>query len=459
MLNLSAVEVILSLVSVFTCLLIISIWIRQAKEGRQHYSLSFTFIWLFLVVLLTFLSQLLLEPSSFNQPLHTLSDPKNFNSSTYIIDTSNTPLSGLTVLSIVKITSDGSSTPKDANNATQNNQSQLQICVLFAHFEQILWFGVGMSLLRYTWYLYHSLRRKLGVVSPRLMEAIAEHDPTARGTRAYSTGIDSDIAAGFSFTRRPIKGISDVWGMMPVFIVVPIAIVGLVIKTCFRSMFCCCCCMSSRNNDKTPISDQNRTVMEEEVQRKMKAKSIKDVFEAWPKWPKYMEDDPSANHRATEPSDHQLAEIRVHSPDVGYSSFHPTTAAPMTSEHPTLAAKLRVTHLDLNDTYDESYGYDITKQRIRYHRDSWSHRIRVIMAVHQQLLGDIFVCIVIPALAFVPLYVVPAQGRAYDVYPDRGGCRVSSSWGSDDWTRMVVLLALNMVIAVFGLLFASKCCT
>ncbi|KAG0284760.1 hypothetical protein BGZ96_010891 [Linnemannia gamsii] len=393
MLSLSAVEVILGLVSALTCLLIISIWIRQAKEGR------------------------------------------------------------LTAISNVKISSDGSSTPKDANNATPQNLSQLQICVLFAHFEQVLWLGVGISLLRYTWYLYYSLRRKLGVVSPHLMEAIAEHDPAARGTRVHGAGIESDMAAGFSFTRRSIRNFSDVWGMMPVFIVVPVAIVGLVIKTCFRSVFCCYC-MSSHNNDKTPISDQNRTVMEEEIQRKMKAKNVKDVFEAWPKWPKYMEDDPSSNHQAIGPSDHQLTEVRVHSSDIGSTSFHPTTAATIVSEHPTLAAKLRVTHLDLNDTHEESYGYDITKQRIRYHRDSWSHKTRVIMTVHQQLICDIIVCIVIPAIAFVPLFAIPAQDRAYDVYPDRGGCRVSSIWGSGDWIRMVVLLALNTGIAVFGLLFA-----
>lgn len=443
MVTLSAIEVILTIFGALACLLIISIWIRQAKEGRQHYSLSFMFFWLVLVALLTFLSQFLLEPSSFD-PL----------TPAYLIDPTHTTLSGLTAISGL------STTPK--------NRSQLRICVLFAHFEEVLWLGVGMSLLRWTCYLYRSLRRKLGVVSPRLMEAIAEHDPAAVrvGSRGHGGGgggggVEADMAAGYSFTRRSIRSCADVWGMMPVFIVVPVAIMWLVVKTCIRSVFCGC--WLSGNDSMTPILDQNRAVMEEEIQRKMKAKDVKDVFEAWPKWPKYMNDDPLAiqNHNqnrvAAEPS-HELTEVRVQSPlqDVGSSSSRPTSGS-IVSEHPTLATKLRVTHLDLNDTNEESYGYDITKQRIRYHKDSWSYKTRVMMAVHQQLFGDIIFCIVIPVLTFIPLYVLPARNRTYDVYPGRGGCRVSGNGGQADWIRMVVLLTLNTAIAVFGLLFASKC--
>ena len=436
----SAVGVILTIFSALTCLLIISIWTRQAKEGRQHYSLSFMFIWLLLVALLTFLSQFLLEPSSFDPLLPA-----------YLINLNHTTLSGLTVISGI------STTPK--------NLSKIQICVLFAHFEEVLWLGVGMSLLRWTCYLYRSLRRKLGVVSPRLMEAVAEHDPAAIrvGSRGYGGGgggVEADMAAGYSFTRRSIRSFADVWSMMPVFIVVPVAIIWLIIKTFIRSV--CCGCYLSGNDSKTPISDQNRVVMEEEIQRKMKAKNVEDVFEAWPKWPKYMDDDPLANQNQNQnqiaaESPHKLTEIRVQSPlpDVGPMSSRPISAS-IVSEHPTLATKLRVTHIDLNDTHEESYGYDITKQRIRYHRDSWSHKARVMMAVHQRLISDFFFCIVIPALTFIPLYVFPAQDRAYDFYPDRGGCRVSSNRGQVDWIRMVVLLTLNTVISVFGLLFASK---
>ncbi|KAF9550225.1 hypothetical protein EC957_001131 [Mortierella hygrophila] len=438
MVTLSTVEVILTIFGVLTCLLIISIWIRQAKEGRQHYPLSFMFIWLLLVALLTSLSQLLLGPSSFDPLLPT-----------YPIDPTHTTLSGLTAIRSI--------------STTPNNFSRIQTCVLFAHFEEVLWLGVGMSLLRWTCYLYGSLRRKLGVVSPRLMEAVAEHDPVAvrMGSRGYGGGgggggVEVDMTAGYSFTRRSIKSFADVWGMMPVFIVVPVAIIWLVIKTCIRSI-CCGCCLSGKGS-KAPISDQNRTVMEEEIQRKMKAKKVEDVFEAWPKWPKYMDDDPLANQNqnqvAAEPS-HELTEIRVQSPlpDVGSSPSRPTSGS-IVSEHPTLATKLRVTRLDLNDTHEESYGYDITKQRIRYHRDSWSHKTKVMMAVHQRLIGDIFFCIAIPALAFIPLYILPARDRTYDVYPYRGGCRVTSNHGQADWIRMVVLLTLNTVIAIFGLLFA-----
>ncbi|KAF9147734.1 hypothetical protein BG015_010586 [Linnemannia schmuckeri] len=445
MVALSAFEVALVVFSVLACLLIISIWVRQAKERRQHFSLSFMFIWLLLVALLTFLSQFLLEPSSFDLSLPEISGLQTFNSA-YLIDPTHGPVSGLTAVSTIAIT------PK--------NVSQLQTCVLFAHFEEVLWLGVGISLLRWTWYLYSSLRRKLGVVSPRLIEAVAEHDSAAvRGsTRAYGGsggGVESNMAAGFSFTRRSIRSLSDVWGMMPVFIVVPVAIMGLVIKTCIRSVFCCYC-LARNSNDKTPISDQNRAVMEEEIQRKMKAKNVGDVFEAWPKWPKYMDDDPLANQNqvAAEPSD-QFTQLHVQSPlpDVGSLSSQSTTTS-LVSEHPTLAAKLRVTRLDLNDTHEESYGYDITKQRIRYHRDSWSHKTRVMMVVHRRLIGDICVCIVIPALAFIPLYVIPAQDRAYNIYRNRGGCRVSDNGSQADWVRMVVLLTLNTFIAVFGLLFA-----
>ncbi|KAF9278610.1 hypothetical protein BGZ88_000453 [Linnemannia elongata] len=441
MTTLSAVEVILIIFGALTCLLVISIWIHQAKEGRQHYSLSFMFIWLLLVALLTLLCQFFLGPSSFHPLLPV-----------YPVNSTPTTFSGLTAISSI------STTPK--------NLSQLQICVLFAHVEEVLWLGVGMSLLRWTCYLYRSLRRKLGVVSPRLMEAVAEHDSAAVkvGSRGYGGGggggVEADMAAGYSFTRRSIRSFADVWAMMPVFIVVPVAIVWLVIKTCIRSV-CCGCCLSG-SDSKTPISDQNRAVMEEEIQRKMKAKNVEDVFEAWPKWPKYMDDDPLANQNrnqkqnqvAAEPS-HELTEIRVQSPlpHVGSSSSRPTSGS-IVSEHPSLATKLRVTRLDLNDTHEESYGYDITKQRIRYHRNSWSHKTRIMMAVHQRLIGDIFFCVVIPALTFIPLYVFPAQNRTYDVYPDRGGCRVSSNGGQADWIRMVVLLILNTVVAVFGLLFA-----
>ncbi|KAH7044755.1 hypothetical protein BKA57DRAFT_494621 [Linnemannia elongata] len=441
MTTLSAVEVILIIFGALTCLLVISIWIHQAKEGRQHYSLSFMFIWLLLAALLTLLCQFFLGPSSFHPLLPV-----------YPVNSTPTTFSGLTAISSISIT------PK--------NLSQLQICVLFAHVEEVLWLGVGMSLLRWTCYLYRSLRRKLGVVSPRLMESVAEHDPAAVkvGSRGYGGGggggVEADMAAGYSFTRRSIRSFADVWAMMPVFIVVPVAIVWLVIKTCIRSV-CCGCCLSG-NDSKTPISDQNRAVMEEEIQRKMKAKNVEDVFEAWPKWPKYMDDDPLANQNrnqkqnqvAAEPS-HELTEIRVQSPlpHVGSSSSRPTSGS-IVSEHPSLATKLRVTRLDLNDTHEESYGYDITKQRIRYHRNSWRHKTRIMMAVHQRLIGDIFFCVVIPALTFIPLYVFPAQNRTYDVYPDRGGCRVSSNGGQGDWIRIVVLLILNTVVAVFGLLFA-----
>ncbi|KAG0204814.1 hypothetical protein BGX33_008267 [Mortierella sp. NVP41] len=353
--------------------------------------------------------------------------------------------------------------------------SQLQTCILFAHFDEVIWLGVGTALLQWTWYLYRSLRRKLGVVSPRLMEAIAENDPNSRGNR-FAQGYDADMAAGFSFDRS-IRSSADVWAMFPSFIVAPVVILVAVLKTCIRRT--CCCCFAGSN---APISVQNRAVMEEEIRKKMKQKDVEDVFEAWPKWPSYMEDDPSANRATTEAFDEPF-EIQVHrgpgtsirpaAPSIVSArpsldpSVRPSLApsarpsiAPSArpsidpSARPSLATKLRVSRLDLNDTHDESYGYDITRQRIRYRKDSWGHKFRVMLTVHERLINDIVGCIVIPALVFIPLYLVSAKNRSYEVFPGRGGCRVSSNGAQSDWVRVVMLEVLNAVIAVVGLLLS-----
>ncbi|KAF9135579.1 hypothetical protein BGW39_001905 [Mortierella sp. 14UC] len=255
------------------------------------------------------------------------------------------------------------------------------------------------------------------------------------------------MAAGYSYTRS-IRSFADIWALMPTVVVVPVAIIGLVLKTCIRSV--CCCCFASKDN--TSISDLNRAVMEDEIQQKMKAKNVKDVFEAWPKWPNYTEDDPLAI-KAAEPASEQLCEIELYYPKDISPSSRPTTMS-FVSEPPTLATKLGVAHLDLSNTHEESYGYDMTRQRIRYHRNSWSFKCRVFLAVYHQLVSDIVVCIVIPLLAFLLLFFAPAQNRAYDVYPNHGGCRVSSNGALADWVRTVVLQVLLTLIAALGLLFS-----
>ncbi|KAF9905070.1 hypothetical protein EC991_002023 [Linnemannia zychae] len=365
-----------------------------------------------------------------------------------LIPPTNMPLSGLTAVQYVDTIVNQPLSPRLNTDSKADirrpSLSQFQICTVFAHLEEALWLGAGMSLLQWTWYLFRSLRRKLGVVSSHLMEVVVENEPTSRSCRGYG-GVESDMAAGYSFTRS-IRSLADIWALMPTFIVVPLAIIGLVLKTCIRSA--CCCCFSTTND--TPISEHNRAVMEEEIQQKMKAKNVEDVFEAWPKWPKYIEDDPTAA-RAVESASEQLCEIQIHSPTDIAPSSHSTA---FVSEPPNLATKLGVARLDLNDTHEENYSYDITKQRIRYHRNSWSFKFRVFLAVHHQLLSDIVVCIVIPFFAFLLLFFVPAQNRAYDIYPSRGGCRVSSNGALNDWVRMVVLQALLSLIAALGLLFS-----
>ncbi|KAF9924145.1 hypothetical protein FBU30_005839 [Linnemannia zychae] len=381
------------------------------------------FIWLAILAVLTLLSQFLLEPTSFPTyafdaslpiPPH-LNDPQFV---LYLISPTHTPLSGYTA--IVRVSSINGVSYNGTNKIVAPNLAQVQACVLFAHLEEILWLGACVSLLQWTWYLYRSLKRKLGVVSPRLMEAVAEYDSASRGIRTYA-GVESDMSAGFSFTRT-IRSLADICTMLPTFIILPIVIVGVILKTCILRT--CCFCLTS--SDTASISDQSRDAMEEEIQRKMAVNDADDIFEAWPKWPNYL-DDPLASTRTHVESSENLPEIQaqVKAPPHAHSSISTPTSMTFVSEHPSLATKLGVSRLDLNDTHEEIYGYDITKKRIRYHRNSWSHRFRVLLVVHHQLIHDTFICVVIPLLVFMVQYFVPTEDRAYDVYPNRGGCRVS----------------------------------
>ncbi|KAG0257117.1 hypothetical protein BG011_004167 [Mortierella polycephala] len=292
-----------------------------------------------------------------------------------------------------------------------------QICIIVAHLSDILWLGTSLALMQWSWYLYRCLSRKLGIVNPRLMDVIAANNPTA--PRSQDNAVESQFTAGFSF-ERSFRSFADLWFSMPVFIVTPFALLGLMIQTGFRQCFCFC-----RTTDDAPDVEGQGDDLVSWISR---ANAIQEQS----------------------PTSSAIS-------DTGVGSSASAAGFSIVSEHrpaSSLAAKLRVSRVDLIENQEESYSYDITGRRIRYRKDSWVHKFKQRVAGHKKILEDVFVCIGLPTIVFIALLSVSAQGRSYEVYPKRGGCRVSRTSGHDDWISILVLEALITGVALSGLLFA-----
>ncbi|ORZ27441.1 hypothetical protein BCR41DRAFT_383858 [Lobosporangium transversale] len=173
-----------------------------------------------------------------------------------------------------------------------------------------------------------------------------------------------------------------------------------------------------------------------------------DLFEAWPKWPTHQQDDPLAQQRGGE----QISTAHGISLNQGR---RPSKAEATPGQPPSLAAKLHLEHLDLSETHEESYSYDITGNRIKYHRDSWTHKIRTGVTANRQLAWDIVWCFVLPIIIFLVLFSIDAEGRVYEVYPGRGGCSVATSSKRGDWIREIILEVLATSAALVGLISAA----
>ncbi|KAF9195444.1 hypothetical protein BGZ51_000018 [Haplosporangium sp. Z 767] len=325
--------------------------------------------------------------------------------------TSPTTLSGLTAMILMETTT--RSVPYRVQYV-----APAQICIIVAHLSDILWLGTSLALMQWSWYLYRCLSRKLGIVNPRLMDVITANNPTT--SRSQDNVVESQFTAGFSF-ERPFRSLADLWFNIPVFIITPFALLGLMIQTGFKQCFCFC-----RTSDDVPdIEGQG------------------DDLVSWISRANAIQEQSSTSSAVS---------------DTGVGSSSSAAGFSIASEHhpaSSLATKFHVSRVDLIENQEESYSYDIRGRRIRYRKDSWVHKLKRRATGHKKILEDVFVCIGLPTIMFIVLFSVSARGRSYEVYPKRGGCRVSRTSGRDDWISILVLEALITGVALSGLFFAA----
>ncbi|KAF9942254.1 hypothetical protein BGZ65_007128 [Modicella reniformis] len=79
----------------------------------------------------------------------------------------------------------------------------------------------------------------------------------------------------------------------------------------------------------------------------------------------------------------------------------------------------------------------------------WIRKVR-----RRDIVWNAAVCFGLPLALLILLFFIRLKGRTYEVFPNRGGCRISRDRGRTDWIRELILEVVTTTIAMLGVAFA-----
>ncbi|KAG0043442.1 hypothetical protein BGZ83_011407, partial [Gryganskiella cystojenkinii] len=424
----------------------------------------------------------------------------------------------------------GSRTTSDENDA-----SVMQLCIFLAHIYEIQWFGVCFALIKWTWYLYRCLTRKLAVVDLRLSLAgnVAGADPDDNGngdpkhqrhrmttshtsstvaaasaasaafgspssadyarSSRYDTAANKATAAGFR-VHRPIRSLADLWARLPVFTITPFVMAAILVRD--GVMQCLCCGNSRRKRTPSRRAEDNNlqsgglpnashetwmewsSICEEEIARSAQLsidKKAKRPFDYGSANGVLLPHDGGRFERGDlESANTTIAANSTLSPVTRCSNHTTATmvgpstplprlqsvATPMMGSEQltfTLASKTGTVHGSdhIRETLDERFAYDISGRRIQFESDTWWYKIKAQVRCRANCLEDLGFCIGIPFVVFLLRFIIAVEGRSYEIYPNRGGCRISRGSAHADWAVVLVMEVVITLVALLGIIFAG----
>ncbi|KAG0090402.1 hypothetical protein BGZ93_009327 [Podila epicladia] len=306
----------------------------------------------------------------------------------------------------------------------------MELCIVFAHLLSVQCLGSCIALARWTWYIYRSLRRKRGVVDPKLINVLQVNQPRGSDTSQNHNG--PEFAPGFSF-RRPFSSLADIQFRLPACVITPVVMLMLLLREIWKHLFFCCF-------PKRVVPYRHGADLDDN-----------ELFENWPKYPSQLEEIPQVPGSQSSQRSQRGSDAIC----VAHSGSGPS-APPLT----TLAAKLGVDQVDLsNPSIEEiTYGYDISGLRIKYTQDSWHHHFKQKVQNHRKILDEVIVCIVWPLVLVLVLFFVKMPGRSYELYTIRGGCGLPKEGGRADYITVMTIDAASTVFSAMGCLLAVLSC-
>ncbi|KAG0347473.1 hypothetical protein BG005_000140, partial [Podila minutissima] len=446
---LSPLQLIVLFTYVVTILCILLIWYIQFRDCRRQYALSFFFLWHFVgsvagVVNLFLVSEATFPLSLFNMPSNPPASPVSTASfTTTSVRSEITPPTlaanplyakafNITLFSPQPYSSSGltailyTKTLLTTVPGIDEYAGSMELCIVFAHLLSVQCLGSCIALARWTWYIYRSLRRKRGVVNPKLINVLQVNQPPGSGAGQNHNG--PEFAPGFSF-RRPFSSLADIQFRLPACVITPIVMLMLLLREIWKQLFFCC--FSNRVVPYRHGADLDDN----------------ELFENWPKYPSLLEESPQVPGSQSSQRSQRGSDAIC----VAYSGSGPSLP-PLT----TLAAKLGVDQVDLsNPSIEEiTYGYDISGLRIKYTQDSWHHHFKQKVQNHRKMLDEVIVCIIWPLVLALVLFFVKMPDRSYELYAIRGGCGLPKEGGLADYITMTTIDAVSTVFSAVGCLLA-----
>ncbi|KAG0019012.1 hypothetical protein BGZ81_009963 [Podila clonocystis] len=306
----------------------------------------------------------------------------------------------------------------------------MDLCIIFSHLLSVQCLGSCIALARWTWYIYRSLRRKRGVVNPKLINVLQVNQPRGSNTGQNNNG--PEFAPGFSF-RRPFSSLADIQLRLPACVVTPIVMLVLLLREIWKQLFFCC--------------SPNRVV----PYRYGADLDDNELFENWPKYPCQLDESPRVPSSQSSQRSRRVSDA-ISVANSGSGSLTP----PLT----TLAAKMGVNQVDLsNPSIEEiTYGYDISGMRIKYTQDSWPHHFKQKVQHHRKMLDEVTVCIIWPLVVALVLFFVKMPDRSYELFATRGGCGLPKEGGRADFILVTTIDAISTVFSAMGCLLAVLSC-
>ncbi|KAF8930998.1 hypothetical protein BGZ52_000218, partial [Haplosporangium bisporale] len=420
---LSPLQLFILFTYTITILCILVIWYIQLRDCRRQYALSFFFLWHFVGSVFGIVNMFLLSEVAFPFSL--------FNTSS---DFSSQSMSASTFTSIHSLTHPDTSSGLTAIIYTKTLTAivpesdeytgPVNLCIVFAHLMSVQCLGSCLALTRWTWYIYRSLRRKRGVVNPKLVSVLQVNQP--RGMNSDHNNTDPEFTPGFSFSR-PFRSLADIQFRLPACVITPIVMTVLLLREIWKQLFFCC-------YSKHVMPYQHGADLDDN-----------ELFENWPKYPSQFDESPRVV--GSQSSQRGSDAISVARSASAFSTTPPTT----------LAAKLGVDQVDLSNPSAEeiAYGYDISGMRIKYTQDSWHHHFKQKVKNHRKMLDEVTVCIFWPLLVMLVLFFIKMPDRSYEVFATRGGCGLPKEGGRADFIMVTTIDAISTAFSATGCLLAD----
>ncbi|KAF9383579.1 hypothetical protein CPB97_006343 [Podila verticillata] len=423
---LSQLQLFILFTYTITILCILVIWYIQLRDCRRQYALSFFFLWHFVGSIVGIINMFLLSEVAFPFSLFDTSSDFSRQSMSASTSTSIHSLthpntsSGLTAIIYTK-------TLTTIVPESDEYTGSVNLCIVFAHLMSVQCLGSCLALTRWTWYIYRSLRRKRGVVNPKLVSVLQDNQP--RGRNSDQNNTDHEFTPGFSFSR-PFRSLADIQFRLPACVITPIVMAVLLLREIWKQLFFCCYSKHVVHYRHGADLDDN------------------ELFENWPKYPSQF--DESLQVAGSQSSQRGSDAISVARSGSAFSTTPPTT----------LAAKLGVDQVDLSNPRVEeiTYGYDISGMRIKYTQDSWHHHFKQKVKNHRKMLDEVTICIFWPLLVVLVLFFIKMPDRSYEVFATRGGCGLPKEGGRADFIMVTTIDAISTAFSAMGCLLAVLSC-